>query len=159
MSAIIQVVSSAVSGAIVGSLWFSLWLAGLMYIYVSLYGYFNLGPFIFGDLSLDKPVFWSLVAGAVFGGIQGFSIGLLAGIYNINTVSKGILVGIIITEAIIFGFYFLFSIFDHPNPIELILGLIQDDLFRLIKISLVLFIPSAATGAILARIISFIASK
>ena len=159
MSGIFQVFLSVISGTFIGALCFSLWLSGLMFIYVSLYGYYNLGPFIFGDLILDKPVFLAFIIGLIFGIIQGFLTGVFSKIYEINTLSKEILIGFVVTQIIVLGIYFLLSVFDHPNPIELILGFIQDDLFRLLKISLILFIPSAATGLILAKIVSFFASR
>lgn len=155
MSSINQVILYAVSGAVTGAFFFGLYLVILMWLYISLYGYFSIG--FFG--SLPKPVLSALIIGLIFGSVQGLAVGLFIRIYNINSLSKGVLVGFVVTEIIAFGFYLLFSIFDHPNPVDLIFGFIQDDLFGLIKISLVLFIPSAATGATLTRFISFITSK
>ena len=153
MSAIFEVILSSVFGALAGSLIFGLWLAVLMWIYVFLYGYYDLG--LFG--SLPTPMFIAFKAGLIFGGIQGFLVGFLIKVFGVSTFSGNLLISFIATEILI-GFLFMFTSFDL-NPIEMILSAFYDRFYDLVKTSLVMLVPTIVTGGIVKKAISYIIAR
>ena len=153
MSTISQVILSSFLGAVVGSLVFSISLAIFFYVYIYIYGYLEIWEIAFlGAYYVKNPVYDAFIIGSLFGSIQGLVTAVIISIYDINTLQKGILLGLIITEAMILGAYLFISVFDDPNPIVLIFNLIENALYGLLKISLVLFIPSIITGAIMTKV-------
>lgn len=149
-----SVILSSVLGAITGSLFFGFWLAALMWIYVFLYGDYSIE--LFGASSLPKPIFLALTAGLIFGGIQGFFAGLLIKSLNASVLSKSILISFVITEVLVI-ILLLFLSFD-TNPMSMI-GAFIERFYDMVKISLVLLIPSIVIGTILTKVISFIISR
>jgi hypothetical protein len=158
MSAIFQMILTGVSGALIGALCFGLYFMFLMYIYIFLYGYFSINLLIFSSVTLDKPILAALTTGFAIGSVLGLFTGLTTGMFGVNTILKCMTIGIIVTAIFLSGFFILSSGTDMQNPIEFILVLVTDIPSGLIK-NFWLFIPSAATGAILARVISFTTSK
>ena len=152
MSTIAQVVVSAISGAVIGSLCYGLWLTILMSIYIFLYGSYSIDILILSSINLNEPILTALKVGLIGGSILGFFVGLSMGILKTNTIFRGVLIGIAVTAIILGGLFLLSSILNRDNPIEFGLSLIVFIPIELIK-NFWLFIPSAATGAILTKVI------
>ena len=157
MSAVVQVFLSAISGAVSGALCFSLWLAGLMFIYVSIYDSFGKGGFLFDSLSFKESVGMAFVLGLIFGGMQGFFVSLILQNFGGSFPSRTILFSLIVTEVLI-AILFLFISFD-TNPISMIAEAFIGRFGDLVKISLVFLVPSILVGVIATKIISVIPSK
>lgn len=153
MSAFLQAISLSALGAILGSLFFSLWLAILFYVYIYIYGYLALWEIAFlGEYYIKNSLYEAFVIGTIIGSIQGFITGIITSVFGMNSFHKGAMIGFVVTEAMIFGVYFFFSVFDDPNPIALIFNLIENALYELLKISLILLIPSILTGVIITKL-------
>ncbi len=158
MSALLQTILSSISGAVIGAFCFGLWFMVLMSVYISLYGYFSVNLLIFSSVTLDKPILTALIIGLMVGSILGLFTGLTVSLLGANNIFKCMVIGIIITAVFLSSLIFLSSGVSLQNPLEFIFVIIADIPIGLLK-SFWLFIPSAATGVILARVISFITSK
>lgn len=129
-----------------------------MSIYISLYGRFSINLLIFSSLTLDKPVYAAMIAGLALGSVLVFFTGLTASMLGTDNIFKFMLIGIIITAIFLSGLFILGSVTSMQNPIETIFVLVIDIPTGLLK-NFWSLIPSAATGAILARVVSFFASR
>ena len=157
MSAIVQVILSVISGAVIGALCFSLWLAGLMFIYVSIYNSFGSGGFLFDSLSFKNSILIAFISGLIFGCIQGFFVSIILQTFGASSSPKSILFSFIVTEFLIL-ILFLFISFDL-NPINMLTEAFTGRFYGLVKTSLILLVPSILIGIIATRIISILPSK
>lgn len=157
MSALLQIILSVISGAVIGALCFSLWLAGLMFIYVSIYSSFGSGGFLFDSLSIKESVFMAFVSGLIFGIVQGFIFGIILKTFGIASSPKSILFSFLASEILI-AILFLFISFD-TNPISMMAEAFIGRFYDIVKTSLILLVPSILVGVIATKIISFIPSN
>jgi hypothetical protein len=157
MSAASQLILSALSGVAIGAMSFSLWLAGLIFIYLSIYNLVGSGGFLFDSLSFKTSVFMAFALGLVFGAVHGFFFSIVLKIFGASSLPKSILFSLIVTE-ILTAILFLFISFD-TNPISMIAEAFVGRFYDIVKISLVLLVPSILVGVIATKIISIIPSK
>lgn len=157
MSAVVQVFLSVISSAVIGALCFSLWLAGLMFVYVSKYNSFGSGGFLVDSLSFKTSVLMAFILGLVFGCVQGFFLSILLKTLGTSSLPKSILFSFIVTEFLILSVFLVIS-FD-TSLITMLTELFIGRLYDIIKISMVLLVPSILIGIIATKIISIVSPK
>ncbi|MCU1287856.1 MAG: hypothetical protein JWN60_85 [Acidobacteria bacterium] len=144
----IQIFSSTIAGIIIGAIIWSI----IVFLIVYKFGEIHFGDF-FGVIIEPGAV---IIFGTVIGVIQGFFIGLVIGIFSIDTIFKGGLTGVIATEIVLLFCYIIWTMLKVYYGLSLIKALSSlGNSGNFIIFSILLFIPAVIIGIAITKTYTF----
>lgn len=100
-------------------------------------------------LSLWGAILLGVIIGVIFGAILGLFIGLVVGSLNIADFYKGAIIGIVVSEILIFA---MIKFISGEDWMDLLSIIFFQKIETFIKISLFLLIPAISVGVIATKI-------
>lgn len=146
MTIILQSILSAVVGAIICAIFFGVWfILDKQKFSSKSIGWWNL----MDGLSLWGAILLGVIIGVIFGAILGLFIGLVVGSLNIADFYKGAIIGIVVSEILIFA---MIKFISGEDWMDLLSIIFFQKIETFIKISLFLLIPAISVGVIATKI-------
>lgn len=150
MSKISQVVLQAIFGSVAGAIIWAVLASIIVAFIIYKEGYTRVEIFMSGSLEPEVPI----IAGMIFGVINGFLTGLIVGIFEADTVIQSGLAGFIATEIILLLYYVISTLSLIFTAKNLSQALDSIDVSNFIVLSIFLFIPSVLSGIATIKILT-----